>query len=141
VADIHYVYIGNGVPNGTIKSGDTVYLAHGQSITITGLPAGITYIITEADYSDDGYNTISTGATDSITTDTTQTASFTNTKNVSHIAPDTGNKNVGENGMPKTGDNQAGNLAKLGLFYFSVALVALSTADFALRKKYSRKRK
>jgi ribosomal protein L2 len=89
-ADISYAYIGNGVPDGTIKSGDTVSLAHGQSITITGLPAGTTYTVTESDYSDGGYTTTSTGAIGSIVTDTTQAASFTNTRNVSNPSPGTG---------------------------------------------------
>jgi hypothetical protein len=286
-ADISYAYIGNGVPDGTIKSGDTVSLAHGQSITITGLPAGTTYTVTESDYSDGGYTTTSTGATGSIVTDTTQAASFTNTRNVSNPSPGTGTLTIsktvtgegadltkkftftvtfighwrgsgshqevylhsylypsdaypytgaatgtirsgdtislaggesititglpagtqytvteadytgagytststgaagtisadtlqtasftnnlssapgkpgtsgnpadnigdgdtpqgsidgGESSMPKTGDSQAGSLAKLGLLFFSAALVALSTADIALRRKHSGKR-
>ena len=54
--------------------------------------------------------------------------------------PKTGDKKVEENSMPKTGDNQVGSLAKLGLLCSSVALVVLSTADLVLRKKYSRQR-
>jgi len=77
-----YAYTGHGVPDGTIKSGDTVSLAHGQSITITGLPAGTTYAVTEADYSGDGYATASTGAAGSIAPGAAQTAAFTNTRNV-----------------------------------------------------------
>lgn len=77
-----YEYTGTGVANGKIKSGDTVSLADGQSITISELPHGITYTVTEADYSGDGYIKASTGATGSIVTDTTQTASFTNTRNI-----------------------------------------------------------
>ena len=93
-ADIPYAYIGNDVPNGTIKSGDVISLAHGQNITITGLPAGTTYTVTETDYSGNGYTTVSTGATGSIIADTTQTASFTNTKSVSHPSPGIGNLTI-----------------------------------------------
>jgi LPXTG-motif cell wall-anchored protein len=82
-ADIPYAYIGNGVPDGTIKSGDSFSLTHGQSITIIDLPAGATYTVTEADYSAEKYTTNSTGATGSIETDTTQTASFINSRNSS----------------------------------------------------------
>ncbi len=89
-----YAYIGNGVPDGTIKSGDTVSLAHGQSITIEELPDGITYTVTETDYSGGGYTPTSTGATGSIVTDTTQTASFTNTRNVSQPSSNTGNLTI-----------------------------------------------
>ncbi|ACL22308.1 LPXTG-motif cell wall anchor domain protein [Desulfitobacterium hafniense DCB-2] len=75
-----YAYIGHGVPGGTIKTGDDFSLAHGQSITIVGLPKEAAYTVTEADYSGDGYSTISTNETGNIVADTTQTASFTNSR-------------------------------------------------------------
>ena len=40
----------------TVRSGDTVTLKHGQSILIEGLPAGITYLVTEKDSKANGYN-------------------------------------------------------------------------------------
>ena len=50
-----YPYTGTGgVADGTISSGDTIQLKHGQSITISHLPDGSTYTLTEADYSADG---------------------------------------------------------------------------------------
>lgn len=82
-----YSYIGNGIPDGTIRSGDTISLAHGQGITITGLPKDTAYSVTEADYSASGYSKASTGETGTIAADATQTASFTNTRNVSHSDP------------------------------------------------------
>ena len=75
-----YSYTGIGVPNGTIRSGDTISLAHGQSITITGLPESAKYTVTEADYTAEGYTVSSTGAAGSISANAVQTASFTNTK-------------------------------------------------------------
>jgi uncharacterized surface anchored protein len=150
-----YHYTGNGVPDGTIQSGGTISLAHGQSITIVGLPKESTYQVTEADYSRDGYTTTSTGAAGSIAADTAKTASFTNCHSNTPSSPgtpgnpavNTGNGDIprgsaglqgnkGKNSMPQTGDNQAGDLAKIGLLFFSVALTALIAADFALRKKY-----
>lgn len=71
-----------GVADGTIDSGDTISLAHGQSISIDGLPKGTTYTVTEADYAIDGYATTSTGDKGAIVTDDVQTAAFTNTRNV-----------------------------------------------------------
>lgn len=68
---------------------------------------------------------------------------YTNVRVVSNVqgsANIQGTKDVRKNGMPKTGDNQDASLAKFGIFFFSVALVALSITDFALGKKYSRKR-
>ncbi|PYG84309.1 hypothetical protein LY28_03673 [Ruminiclostridium sufflavum DSM 19573] len=162
-----YDYTGNGVPNGTIKSGGIISLAHGQSITITGLPEGTRYTVAESDYSGDGYTAASTGADGNIVTGTTQTAAFTNHYGDSEIIPEepeapagstgnsgnTGNgggnspqgstgsekphKGSNQNGMPHTGDNQTGDLAKLGVLFFSAVLLALITADFVLRKKNS----
>jgi ribosomal protein L2 len=110
-----YPYTGHGVPDGTIKSGDTVPLAHGQSITITGLPVDATYAVAEADYSGDGYTTVSTGATGSIVGGATQTASFTNTKN-NVPAPTGGNLTISKTVVGTTADT-----AKK--FYFRITLV------------------
>ena len=58
-----YPYVGSGgAANGTISSGDTIQLTHGQSITINDLPVGATYTVTEADYAPDGYVVTYTGA-------------------------------------------------------------------------------
>jgi uncharacterized repeat protein (TIGR01451 family) len=141
-----------GASTGALRSGGTISLANGESITITGLPEGTQYTVTEADYSKAGYTVSSTGAVGVISADTVQTALFKNNRNSTPSKPGTpgdpidnigggdvpqGPKDVGENGMPKTGDNQAGSLAKLGLLFFSVAFAGLSTVDFILRKKYS----
>lgn len=91
-ADGLYAYTGHGVPDGTMKSGEKVSLAHGQSITITGLPIGATYEVTEADYSGDGYSSTSTDATGNVA-EAAQTASFTNTRNVTSVTP-TGNLTI-----------------------------------------------
>ena len=51
-APYEYPYAGSGgAANGAIRSGDTIYLAHGQSITISELPIGAAYTVIEADYS------------------------------------------------------------------------------------------
>lgn len=76
-----YSYIGYGVPDGTVKSGDTISLGHGDRIIIQGLPKGADYMVTEADYSESGYITVSSGAHGTIEADAVLTASFTNTKN------------------------------------------------------------
>lgn len=75
-----YRYTGNGVPDGNIQSGDTISLAHGQSITILNLPENTTYTAKETDYSAEGYVTASTGETGTISADAASTATFINTK-------------------------------------------------------------
>lgn len=78
-----YPYIGDGVPNGDIKSGEQISLAHKQSITIIGLPGGTAYRVTEEDYSSEGYTVTQTGDSGTIAVDSTETAAFKNVKNVS----------------------------------------------------------
>ena len=76
-----YSYTGaGGASSGTIQSGGTISLAHGESITITGLPKGTKYEVVEDDYSAEGYLTVGNGATGEIVADDTQTVTYTNTK-------------------------------------------------------------
>ena len=112
--------------------------------------------MTEADYTRDGYTSTSTGATGSILADNLQIASFTNTLSSAPDKPGTpgdpvdyiddgdtpqGSADADKDGMPQTGDDQSNELAKFGLLFFSIALMALTAADFTLRKKYFRLRK
>ncbi|MDY4080064.1 MAG: SpaA isopeptide-forming pilin-related protein [Candidatus Metalachnospira sp.] len=76
-----YDYIGFGVLDGKIKSGETIELADGEYITIIGLPGGTEYSVVEDDYSGDGYMTSSVNPTGIIVVDNSITAEFTNTKN------------------------------------------------------------
>lgn len=91
-----YDILGNRMKDdGTIKSGDTISLAHGESILIQGLPKGMNYTVTEADYTENGYLTASTGAQGTIEADGLQTASFINTKNeVPPVEVRTGNLTI-----------------------------------------------
>ena len=57
-------------------------LRHGESITFRGIPLGVTYSITERDYSADGYVTTATNAT-GVTTAAPISVSFVNTNNTS----------------------------------------------------------
>ncbi|WP_333792067.1 Spy0128 family protein [Muricomes intestini] len=78
-----YSYIGKRVPAGDIEIKDgkgTISLTDGQSITIAGIPKGTGYTIKEADYSEEGYVSESTGSTGTIVEDETQKAAFTNTR-------------------------------------------------------------
>ncbi len=78
----YFYYRGDAdLPEGTVQSGGTISLAHGERVTIENLPREITYTVTEADYRGEGYRTVSEGATGVIVADEAQTAAFTNTKN------------------------------------------------------------
>ena len=61
----------------------TFVLKHGESKTAVGLPAGITYTVTEAEADKDGYTTTSVNAIGSIIKDDTAAVTFTNTRNSS----------------------------------------------------------
>ena len=75
-----------GETTGTIASGGTVTLSDGQTVTITGLPAGATYEVTEAAVS--GFTTEKTGDTGTIVKNETAEASFTNTYSVTPVSVD-----------------------------------------------------
>ena len=63
----------------TFSSGvATVSLADGEYVTLSGLPNGVNYTVTEADYSSDGYITTSVGGTASVVGGEDYTAAFTN---------------------------------------------------------------
>lgn len=115
-----YRYVGEGVEGGFIKSGDTISLAHNQSITIIGLPYNSSYSIVEQDYSNEGYSTVSTNATGSIELGSTRISVFTNTKSY---------------GLPKTGITGTSDYAKWMLAFFSVMLVFLIRKRLRFSKK------
>lgn len=62
---------------GTIGNGQTLKLKHGQKATISGLPEGAQYTLTETKA--DGYTVSAKGDTGTIKADETMEASFTNT--------------------------------------------------------------
>ena len=102
-----YPYTGSY--SGTISSGDTIQLSHGQSITIMDLPAGMSYSVTESNYG--SYQRTSTSASGVIAADTTRTASFVNTLS----------------SVPKTGDDdtwmKGAIILALGVVGFAVFAV------------------
>lgn len=71
----------NGVAAFTLK--------HGESKAASGLPAGVTYTVTETEADRDGYKTTAVGANGTITKDVTAEAAFTNTReNAAPTDPD-----------------------------------------------------
>ena len=98
-------YSYSGSKSGTITSGGTIQLKHGESITITGIESGTYYTVTEGPA--DGYLQTATDRTGYIKADQTSHAQFVNTKSVG----------------PKTGDEQnAGMWGAIGIL--SAALAA-----------------
>lgn len=97
-----YQYIGQGVPDGSLRSGDTVSLAHRQSITIIGLPVGTVYAISEQD-DGSGYTVYAFGETGTIIADTRMTAAYTNIKNLP-AAPGVGNLTIRKTVQGDLGD-------------------------------------
>lgn len=80
-ATINGTYGGMTFQNGVA----TFELAHGQSKVATGLPSGITYVVTET--ADDDYiTTSSTGAQGTIATGSAVSANFVNTRKVGGLA-------------------------------------------------------
>lgn len=69
-----------GFMHGWLKSGDSFSLKDGQSITISGLPAGTSYTVTEADYRAEGYAVSAAGNVGTIRANTVSKADFLNIK-------------------------------------------------------------
>lgn len=65
----------------TFENGKATFtLKHGESITASGLPAGLTYSVEETDANADGYTTSNSGNTGTIPSGDTAKVYFTNTK-------------------------------------------------------------
>ncbi|MDR2514030.1 MAG: DUF5979 domain-containing protein [Christensenellaceae bacterium] len=52
----------SGSKSGTLASGGVIALKHGESVTITGLPVGTSYSVTEAEANQEGYLSTASGA-------------------------------------------------------------------------------
>lgn len=107
-----FEYVGD-LGNGTIKSGDKIQLAHGESITIVEIPDGVTYKIVEDDYTDDGYKHGAINSSGTIKEDIMAVATFTNDKHDEDIEEegvlgDTDEKDPDKPGKP--GDEDGGVL-------------------------------
>lgn len=98
-----------GDVTGYISSGDTVKLKHGQSVVISGLPAGAEYKVTE--YGSFGYRVSATGDTGTIKSSTVSVAAFVNSRS----------------SVPATGDNIFGWFAAMGVSLLGMALLMLPT--------------
>lgn len=100
----------------------TFTLKHGESKTATGLSNGITYTVTEDDYSSDGYSVTATGATGTISETTAAVASFVNSKSISLPVE-----------VPNTGDST--NLT-LWILLLAVSFVGLAgTLAYELKSR------
>ena len=125
-ADGSYSYTGS--KSGTVSSGGTIKLKHGESVTITGLPEGTKYTVTESEAS--GYTVKSSNETGTIAGDSTITASFENEKSSIPGADSTSEDS------PGTGDN-SNLILWIALAAMSLACIAVSVTAIARKKKYN----
>ena len=77
--------LGDG-SEGRVSNGSTIVLAHGQTATVTGLPAGAVYAVTETPV--DGFEMVAVGDTGNVVADATATASFVNVRKAVPPVPD-----------------------------------------------------
>ena len=97
-----------GSKTGTIASGGTVTLKHGESIQISGIPAGTEYSVSETPCA--GYLTTSTGESGKIQSNMTSAALFTNTRS---SVPQTGDDSALEFWLGLTGLSLVGEIFTL----------------------------
>lgn len=74
-------YSYSGSKSGTLQSGDSVTLAHGESITISGIPSGTKYKVTEVEANQNNYVTSAENDSGTISAGGTAHAAFTNRLN------------------------------------------------------------
>ena len=123
-----YEYYSEQLGNGTITSGDTFILKHGESVTIYGIEKDTTYTVTEDDYTESGYVTTSTNSQGMIIADETITASFINTKNTTVIT-------IEDPITPNTSDESQDGYILISLSIFSATLIALGVVYRYISKK------
>ncbi len=125
----------------TFENGAATFtLKHNEKKTATGLPAGISYTVTESEANQDGYTTTATGASGSIVKDETAKAEFINTKNSSSDTPKTPDNPSEPNKTdePTAQVPQTGDESNVG---FWLALMGVSFAAFIGVCIYGRKRR
>ncbi len=106
-----------GSKTGTISSGGSVLLKHGETITIVDIPSGTLYSVTESDNS--GYEVYASGDTGIISDGETSIAAFINSRG----------------SLPETGENS--NLA-LWLSLMGLSVLGLAGILFGSNKKHKR---
>ena len=117
-----YIRLSDDTINGTfdgvtfVNGQATIYLKHGESKTITGLPAGVTYTVTEQD--SDGYTVSSSNASGTLTANGNITAAFINTRNEDDHDRD--QQKTGSLTVSKTVTGSAGDLQQA--FTFTILL-------------------
>ena len=74
-----------GEESGNVAASNTFILADGESVTLSGLPEGTAYAVTEADYAANGYIAAIENAEGAIT-DGASSATVTNTMNVGELS-------------------------------------------------------
>lgn len=113
----------NGIASFALKGGETK--------TASGLPAGTSYVVVEADYSSSGYTTTKTGDSGKIIANQTTTAKFINTKNGGGTEDD-------GNPHPKTAD-LTDSMPLLILFGLLFAWLIVMLLLFVIKRKSIRR--
>ena len=106
-ADLSGSFAYSGSKTGTLTSGGTIQLRHGETVIISGIPAGTQYLVTEADANQDGYQTTVTEAEGIIQEGVLSTAVFINDWSKSTTTPEIPDNQDGSRdpNTPQTGDN------------------------------------
>lgn len=116
--------ISNG-KKGTIRTGETIPLKSGEIATITMIPCGSNYEVTEAESNQDGYKTTTTGTSGHITRKTQAKAAFVNSRDKVPTPTQT---------PTPTGDN-------LPILYAVLAVVSVCVIGIVLFISHRRKKK
>lgn len=118
--------LGNG-STGVVSNGAKFTLSHGQKATVTGLPAGTVYSVTETPV--DGFEMVAVGDTGNIVADATATASFVNMRKAVPPVPDPPVGDVMVSKLVDLATAEAGDLERD--FSFALELLDVEGAPLA----------
>lgn len=143
-----YPFVRSDGVTGTIKSGGTLALKGGQSVTVSGIPAGTAYTVTEQEADSDGYATSVQGAAGRISHDAVRAASFVNSRSSTPTpTPESGTPTpTGGTGKPsvtpkpsspastRAGKAKTGDMSK-PFFYAGLALCAVMVILIVMKNR------
>lgn len=121
----------------TIKTGGTVVLRHGETATVSMLPAGTSYEVREIEADEDGYRTSASGEKGNIEAKETAEAAFVNDRGITPTPSTPPTPSSPPYRPPQTGDTAN---AKLFVLLGLGAVVALAAVLFGRRRRGRGKR-
>ena len=133
-----FPYIGTGINNGEITSGQTIQLAHEEAIEIYGLPEGTQYEVIEVEADADGYETWVENNQGVVVAEAVVNVVFTNSKKDEQVSPVPSNPEVETLPSANGEGKKTGDKANVEI-WIVLLLLGINGAAYLIYKKISKK--